>query len=273
MRVPHLLLAVTAALSLGCADVPTSTSTLSPTAPSLIVSGVPDAGQHPYVVVLLLTDAAGATYLCSGALLSPTVVLTAGHCTDGIVSVRVYTNEVLKAPVTSFAGTAYTYSDFCLGCGNGLPGFAQGDVGIVVLSQPVPTSVVGEYAQLPALGQVDALAKGSTIDLVGYGVQKRYVGGGPPQWDWEGSISRRRTSGELVSGQFVNSGSFIRITANAAKGKGGICFGDSGGPDLIGGTDTVIAVNSYVTNGNCAGVTYSYRIDTPDVLAWIQSFL
>jgi hypothetical protein len=35
----------------------------------------------------------------------------------------------------------------------------------------------------------------------------------------------------------------------------------------------VLAVNSSVTNGNCAGVTYFQRIDIPEVLAWIESFL
>jgi Trypsin len=225
------------------------------------------------VVLLLLTDSAGETWLCSGSLLSPTVVLTAGHCTEDIVSVRAYTNETLTAPFISFPGTAYTYSEFCLGCGNGLPGFAQGDVGIVVLSQPVPTSIVSEYAELPTLGQVQTLAKGSTIDLVGYGVQKRLVGGGPPGWDWDGDITRHRAWAQLVSGQFVHSDAFIRISGNAAQGKGSTCFGDSGGPNLIGGTDIVVAVTSYGTNGNCAGTSYSFRIDTPDVLAWIQSFL
>jgi hypothetical protein len=61
-------------------------------------------------------------------------------------------------------------------------------------------------------------------------------------------------------------------TRSAGQG-GGTCFGDSGGPILNDGTDTVLAVNSYVTNGNCAGVTYSQRIDIPEVLAWIESFL
>jgi len=65
----------------------------------------------------------------------------------------------------------------------------------------------------------------------------------------------------------------IKLSANPAQGKGGICFGDSGGPDLLGGTDTVLAVNSFVTNANCAGVTYSQRVDLPDILAFIGQFL
>jgi hypothetical protein len=27
-----------------------------------------------------------------------------------------------------------------------------------------------------------------------------------------------------------------------------------------------------VTNSNCSGVGYSFRVDTPDVLAWIKGF-
>jgi hypothetical protein len=63
------------------------------------------------------------------------------------------------------------------------------------------------------------------------------------------------------------------LTGNAVHGKGRIGSGDSGGPDLVGGTDIVIAGNSYVTNLNCSGVTYASRIDIPEVLSWIQSFL
>lgn len=56
-------------------------------------------------------------------------------------------------------------------------------------------------------------------------------------------------------------------------GFGGTCFGDSGGPDLLGGADTVLAVNSYTTNSDCSGVGYSPRVDVPAILKWISSFL
>ena len=78
---------------------------------------------------------------------------------------------------------------------------------------------------------------------------------------------------ELISGNFVHSAEFVRFALNASGGSGGTCFGDSGGPDLLGGTDTVLAVNSYVTNINCSGVGYSARVDVPAVLAWIRTFM
>jgi hypothetical protein len=36
------------------------------------------------------------------------------------------------------------------------------------------------------------------------------------------------------------------------------------------GTNTVLAVNSFVNNNSCSGVTYSPRIDLPDILGFIS---
>ena len=50
----------------------------------------------------------------------------------------------------------------------------------------------------------------------------------------------------LVSGSFIHSEEFVRVNVSPRQGSG-TCFGDSGGPILNDNTDTVLAVNSYVT--------------------------
>lgn len=246
---------------------------------SAIFNGEPDAGRHPYVGLAVFDVGGLPSHRCSASLLSPTIVLTAGHCTVGTSAARVWFDEVVQGNVeypfsgtTSYDGAPLTHPDFCNPCANGLPGFAKYDVGIIVLSEPVPTSVVSDYASLPAAGLVETLANKARIDFVGYGVNQRFVGGGPPVLG--GPKIRLFARGELVAPtKYVHADWVIKYSLNQSKGKGGTCFGDSGGPDLLGGTDIVLAVNSYVTNSNCSGVGYSSRIDRPETLTWINSFL
>ena len=136
-----------------------------------------------------------------------------------------------------------------------------------------PSVTIGDYAALPGAGLADTLPNKADMDYVGYGVQEMFhePGGGAPFWI--GLRNRMFAPGEFVSGNFRHSAEFVKLSANPGGGSGGTCFGDSGGPTLLAGTATVVAVNSYVTNGNCAGVTYSSRVDIPEVLDWIYSFM
>src|SRR5215213_8062429 len=48
---------------------------------SAITGGEPDAGRHPYVALMQSYDANNRPLqVCTGALVSPTLFLTAGHC-------------------------------------------------------------------------------------------------------------------------------------------------------------------------------------------------
>ena len=177
---------------------------------------------------------------------------------------------------TPYTNPNYRSAENPYGGGNGLPAFSYRDVGVVVLDEPV---IMAQYGALPAAGLVDTLKNKTPIDFVGYGVQyQAQIPGNqlpqpPPYYRWTGPRIRMYAPSNLVSGNFVHAAEFMRLALNPGGGSGGTCYGDSGGPDLLGGTDTVLAVNSYVTNVNRSGVGYSGRVDIPEILEWIYSFL
>jgi hypothetical protein len=253
-----------------------------------IKNGAPDGDEHPYVYWIATWD--GVTqyiYLGTGSLIAPTVVLTAGHITQppgGIAmawvsfdpetewlikdGAMVDPNSLGSIPVVS----THAHTSYRMGGDRGITNWITHDVGILILGEAIvslPTAV------LPSAGLVDTLRMKQGVDLVGYGVQYQIRGKGIPpsdNWAWIHLGYRYSATAQLIAGEDVFSDEFMRITANPAQGKGGTTFGDSGGPILLAGTNTVLGVCSWGTNGNCAGVSYEQRIDSPDILNWINSF-
>lgn len=235
--------------------------------------GVPDDGEHPYVGLVVFYDSAlTPQWRCTGTLISPTVLLTAGHCAELNGPAQVWFNETVTAALgypTSggYTGTAHTYP----GWRGGLFLPDTGDAGVVVLDSPV--AGISAFPSLAAVGSLDALAtargqKSVMFQVVGYGLQSV-----------KPVLSQLRTRlkawVQLVNLRSALTDGFNIQTTNSpgqGHGSGGTCFGDSGG-SIFNEDGEIVAVNSFVLNGNCAGASFGYRVDTAAVQAWILSFL
>lgn len=236
-----------------------------------ITDGVPDGDGHPEVGLMVAFVDGAPAWRCSGTLISPTVYLTAGHCTFGADHVELwFDDDVTDAAAHGYpttgevSGTPYVHPQYDDAA------FYLYDLGVVVLDEPV---LLDEYGALPQLNQLDALKnskKSVTFTAVGYGLQKSF----PDAAAWKTESQRLR----MVSHPKLNSintgytGDGSLILSNNAH-TGGTCSGDSGGPNFLGDSNVIAGVTSFGKNSTCAGTGGVYRVDRADDLTWVATFL
>jgi hypothetical protein len=109
------------------------------------------------------------------------------------------------------------------------------------------------------------------IVIVGYGVTEQDKISGNPIGRWNDPTDRVMATSALVSGTQSGSEGLLKHQNGPGGGSGGGCFHDSGGPILLPGSTTVLAINAFVNNANCTGIGYGTRLDTTEHLAWIGS--
>lgn len=200
------------------------------------IVGGSKATAYPESVLINMKQNGVVTSACSGSVIAPKVVLTAGHCVYG------FNGWDVIAPYASgqkaSAKTAATY-DWTNASETVDPNMH--DIGLVFLDKAITLTTYPTLAKTP-------LSNGSQVVNIG-----------------------RINNGVMSSTNLYVSKA---ITVNNASSYGYpfdyiakevIESGDSGGPDLIPGTHTIVAVNS----GGGGGTEVLARVDL--LYTWIQN--
>jgi hypothetical protein len=270
---------------------------------SAVTGNFVEDNEHPYVGLVAFYDAEGEfMWRCSGSLLTDRVFLTAGHCTDqdaeeSPVMARIWFHQNVGGafdPVTGAEDPNTGYPNRCLegdplcvestllfdfGFDNfaGFPNIH--DVGLIILPEDQAVELP-EYGQLAEAGFLESLLAGPrgsadiTFTISGYGVSRT----NPAQ-----AVSFRERLMALT--QLVNlnksantAGFNLQLSGNPGGGRGGLCFGDSGGPVFYGGfsSNVIVGVNSWLFGFNrqtCGGTAFAFRTDTEAVIDWILAIV
>jgi secreted trypsin-like serine protease len=244
-----------------------------------ITYGQQDGTGHPNVGAMLRKRPSDGAYriACSGSLISPTVFLTASHCTsfvqsqppgfrDAWVTFDPSFTSSTTLPASAIHGTMYTN-----------PLYSQresdpGDIAVIVLDQPVNGVTP---AQLPTAGLLDRMKadgslKSAQFTNIGYGVQEPVPGPG----GITNAFPMERWSS--VSSFWALTPSWMLLNQNHAAGSAGTCSGDSGGPQFLGAgaseTNTQVSI-TIKGDSFCFATNWVYRLDTPQAREFLDDFL
>ncbi len=220
--------------------------------------------------------------ICSGTLISPTVFLTASHCTVFFendlapLGFRAFVSFDSPIPFGDLTSNQTRLIPVAQVVTN--PNFnqAQSDTGdIAVLLVRAKDTHGITPAQLPPAGLLDQLASQNGLNSavftpVGYGLQNRVTGGGPPFFQDMNPVPRMYAN----AGFNALNNTFLRLSQNPAVGNGGACFGDSGGPNFLDYNGARLLVAITITgDAVCRSTNVVYRTDTASARNFLAPYV
>ena len=205
------------------------------------IEGGSDAFNSPFVVPVNTVTRAGFYNGCSGALLSPYIVATAGHCivgTDGLISREIYVGEAGQENSNDFRKWSQVAN---VEITSSYQGGADGKVGkddivFLILGSPLKYSTSVRLASEAEI--VNFNSSKSQLKILGYGLISD---------KGETSIKPR-----LMNSAFSPIAALDSNAAYAVSTNSDVCSGDSGGPVLSINANEIIVVG--IVTGSATSV-------------------
>jgi hypothetical protein len=201
---------------MGCSGPPAAPEDENTAKADEAIVGGSLATQYPEAAYLNIDLTATGGYACSGALIAPRVVLTAGHCVDTHKAWEVHVGAEVRK---SASATTYDWNE--KGATNVNP--LHHDIGLVFLDQDVKLAAYPTLASVPLANN----AKITNVGRINNGVM---------------------TNAAYAADSLVTSGASIGYAFDYAS-SAIIQPGDSGGPDFAAGTHNLVSVNSGAGGG------------------------
>jgi V8-like Glu-specific endopeptidase len=256
--------------------------------------GHADGDAHPNVGLILSYSDDGFRYRCTATLIEDDLLLTAAHCTDGVLGKVLVTFDstivagttkpdvspfpAAKNPAVGYTGTEGKAPTYYFGEAHTHPKYSDftdmknwNDVGVVTLDEAVAGITPAKVAGLNTLDGIKTSNLSKTrFTAVGYGTEVRKAESGPQKpTAMDYPLERRYVDmfGQKLTPQILQTNG---STTNG-KDTGTTCFGDSGGPVFLG--QEIVAVTSYGMNEVCRGVSGYQRVDIKAAQDFLAGFL
>ncbi|MFI7132346.1 trypsin-like serine protease [Nonomuraea sp. NPDC050153] len=232
-----------------------------------ITNGSADGDTHPEVGALISDEQNpdGTWTYCTGTLISPTVFLTAAHCGE----------PKQKTAKVSFVDRYKRGAQLYSGRYIPDPRFSAKselhDMAVVLFDKPILSI---KPAQLPPAGLLDLLKAENKLESarftpVGYGsLQPTMRKPRDQRFHYTDTRHQATISFKSMTRRWLN-------LSLSTKGDGSTCFGDSGGPNFLGGVTSHLLIATTISGADdaCRKTNYDYRLDSASARQFLGKYV